>query len=90
MRKIMLFILMMICISIYAKTIKLDDKTCDKVVVYADSVKQASGEYMKIYYAVWDNNFVYESDEKTYHYYLICKELNIHPKYVIIDYKLSC
>lgn len=90
MRKIMLFILMMICTSICAKTIKLDDKTCDKVVIYADSVKQASGEYMKIYYAVWDNNFVYESDEKTYNYYLICKELNIRRKYIIIDDKLSC
>ena len=90
MRKIILFVGMMICTSICAKTIKLDDKTCDKVVVYADSIKQASGEYMKIYYAVWDNNFVYESDEKTYHYYLICKELNIHPKYVIIDDKLNC
>ena len=89
MRKIILFIVMMICTSICAKTIKLDDKTCDKVVIYADSVKQASGEYMKIYYAVWDNNFIYESDEKTYHYYLICKELNIRRKYIIINDKLS-
>lgn len=85
MRKIILFIVIMICTSICAKTIKLDSKTCDKIVIYADSIKQASGEYMKIYYAVWDNNFLYESDEKTYHYYLICKELNIHPKYVVID-----
>ena len=85
MRKIILFVIMMICTSICAKTIKLDDKTCDKVVIYADSVKQASGEYMKIYYAVWDNNFIYESDEKTYNYYIMCKELNIRPKYVIID-----
>ena len=85
MRKIILFVSMMICTSICAKTIKLDDKTCNKVVIYADSVKQASGEYIKIYYAVWDNNFVYESDEKTYNYYIMCKELNIRPKYVIID-----
>ena len=85
MKKIILFIVMMICTSICAKTIKLDNKTCDKVVIYADSVKQASGEYMKIYYAVWDNNFVYESNEKTYNYYITCKELNVHPKYVVID-----
>ena len=84
MRKIILFVVMMICTSICAKTIKLDYKTCNKVVVYADSVKQASGEYIKIYYAVWDNN-LYESDEKTYNYYLKCKELNIHPKYIVID-----
>ena len=70
MKKIILFVVMMICTSICAKTIKLDDKTCDKVVIYADSVKQASGEYIKIYYAVWDNNFVYESNEKTYNYYI--------------------
>ena len=88
MRKIILFVVMMICTSICAKTIKLDDKTCDKVVIYADSIKQASGEYIKIYYAVWDNNFVYESDEKTYNYYLKCKELNIHPKYIVIDNNL--
>ena len=84
MRKIILLVGMIICTSICAKTIKLDDKTCNKVVVYADSIKQASGEYIKIYYAVWDN-FVYESDEKTYNYYLTYKELNIHPKYVVID-----
>lgn len=84
MRKIILFVVIMICTSICAKTIKLDDKTCNKVVIYSDSVKQASGEYIKIYYAIWDN-FVYESDEKTYNYYLTCKELNIRPKYVIID-----
>ena len=42
MRKIILFVVMMICTSICAKTIKLDDKTCDKVVIYADSVKQTS------------------------------------------------
>lgn len=84
MRKIILFIVMMICTSICAKTIKLDNKTCDKVVIYSDSVKQVSGEYIKIYYAVWDNH-LYESDEKTYNYYLICKELNIRTKYVVID-----
>ena len=84
MRKIILFVVTMICTSICAKTIKLDDKTCDKLIVYADSIKQASGEYMNIYYAVWDN-YLYESDEKTYNYYLTCKKLNIHPKYVVID-----
>lgn len=84
MRKIILFVAMIICTSICAKTIRLDDKTCDKVVIYYDSIKQASGEYIKIYYAVWDN-FVYESDEKTYNYYLTCKELNINPKYIVID-----
>lgn len=84
MRKIILFILMMICTSICAKTIKLNDKTCDKVVIYADSIKQASGKYIKIYYAVWDN-YLYESDEKTYNYYLTCKNLNVRPNYVLID-----
>ena len=85
MRKIILLVAMMLFIGIaFGKTIKLDDKTCNKVVIYSDSVKQVSGEYIKIYYAVWDN-FVYESDEKTYNYYLTCKELNIHPKYVVID-----
>lgn len=84
MRKIILLVSMIICTSICAKTIKLDNKTCNKVVIYSDSVKQASSEYIKIYYAVWDN-FVYESDEKTYNYYRTCKELNIHPKYIVID-----
>ena len=84
MRKIILLVGMIICTSICAKTIKLDDKTCNKVIIYADSIKQASGEYIKIYYAVWDN-FVYESDEKTYNYYLTCKDLNIRPNYVLID-----
>lgn len=84
MRKIILFVGMIICTSICAKTIKLDNKTCNKVVIYSDSIKQASGEYIKIYYAVWDN-FVYESNEKTYNYYLTCKELNINPKYIVID-----
>ena len=86
MKKIISLIAIMLFVGIaFGKTIKLDDKTCDKVVVYADSVKQVSGEYMKIYYAVWDNNFVYESNEKTYNYYITCKELNVHPKYVVID-----
>ena len=84
MRKIILFVVMMICTSIYAKTIKLDDKTCDKVIIYSDSIKQASGEYIKIYYAVWDN-YLYESDEKTYNYYLTCKDLNVRPNYILID-----
>ena len=84
MRKIILFVGMIICTSICAKTIKLDDKTCNKVIIYTDSVKQASGEYIKIYYAVWDN-FVYESDEKTYNYYLTCKDLNVRPNYILID-----
>ena len=86
MKKIISFIAIILFVGIaFGKTIKLDDKTCDKVVIYADSVKQASGEYIKIYYAVWDNNFIYESDEKTYNYYIKCKELNIRPKYVVID-----
>ena len=86
MKKIILFVAIMLFVGIaFSKTIKLDDKTCNKVVIYYDSVKQASGEYIKIYYAVWDNNFLYESDEKTYNYYLTCKELNINPKYIVID-----
>ena len=84
MRKIILFVVTIICTSICAKTIKIDNKTCNKIIIYSDSIKQASGEYIKIYYAVWDN-YLYESDEKTYNYYLKCKELNIHPKYVVID-----
>ncbi len=85
MKKIISLVAIMLFVGIaFGKTIKLDNKTCDKIVVYYDSVKQASGKYIKIYYAVWDN-FVYESDEKTYNYYLTCKELNIHPKYVVID-----
>ena len=84
MRKTILFVVTMIFTSICAKTIKLDDKTCNKVVIYTDSIKQASGEYIKIYYAVWDN-YLYESDEKTYNYYLACKDLNVRPNYILID-----
>lgn len=86
MKKIILFVAIILFVGIaFGKTIKLDNKTCDKVVIYTDSVKQASGEYMKIYYAVCDNNFVYESNKKTYNYYIKCKKLNIHPKYIVID-----
>lgn len=89
MKKIILFIFMMMCtISVFAKdTITVNNNICERITIVVDSVRQTSGKYMKRYYAVWDNTYLYDSNKATYDYFNLCKRLHVHPRYVMIDDK---